>query len=68
MKKIYYLIDTNTWKVVMTSDVVDSRIASGKNNGYMLSNSALRWFGHDELKRIKPDLEHRGHKIFRPQP
>lgn len=66
-KKIYYLIDTNNWKIVMTSVVVDYKIAAAKNTGYMLSNSALRWLGHEELERIKPDLMHKGNKIFKPQ-
>jgi hypothetical protein len=52
MTTIYYLIDTSTWKVVETSKNLGVSDANAKNQGYLHSNSPLKWFSSKEIELL----------------
>jgi hypothetical protein len=48
--KTYYLIDTSTWKIIQTNSTMSDSDIDAKNQGYMFSNSSLKWYKSEETK------------------
>ena len=52
MTTIYYLVNTSTWKVIETSKTMSISDANAKNQGYLHSNSPLKWFSSKEIELL----------------
>jgi len=50
--KAYYLIDTNNWRLIQINSTMDKSDIDAKNQGYMHSQSSLRWYLADEIKHL----------------
>jgi hypothetical protein len=48
--KTYYLIDTSTWKIIQTNSTMSDSDIDAKNQGYLFSNSPLKWYKSEETK------------------
>jgi hypothetical protein len=53
--KAYYLIDTNIWRIIQINSTMNKGDVAAKNQGYMHSNSTLRWYEDDEIRHLPLD-------------
>ena len=48
----YYLVDTNNWRIVQINSTMDKSDNNAKNQGYMHSQSPLRWYEAEDIKHL----------------